>query len=145
LCNFIVRERLNNKRILLSHCKNLGIFLRDSVINSTECQHWQKSIAYYILLERSHCQLSHKQEIHDSSCLSYNFVKNSIKKWIFTCDYYVRVLKKRTIDAVKSICNAFEEAIVSIQTCKSGTQILNAVIWHRQASFWTIYWWWLNS
>jgi len=43
--------------------ENLGIFLRNNVVNSTECQHWQESIAYYILLERSHCQLSHKQEI----------------------------------------------------------------------------------
>jgi len=47
------------------------------------------------------------------------------------CDYYVRVLKKRIIDAVKSICNAFGEATVSIQTCKRWYVNFKCRFWHR--------------
>jgi len=36
--------------------KVLALFWHD-IANSTKWQHWQESIAYYILLERSHCQL----------------------------------------------------------------------------------------
>jgi len=95
----------------LGHCKSLDTFLRNDVVNNIKLAR-KYSILY--IVEKVSLSVIINKKLARFELFTFCLSETDIKKLIFICNYYIRILEEKIINAIKSIYDTFEEATVSI-------------------------------